>query len=56
MDADEIIAFADAVRCYALEAGRDINNANLFVHEVLVRALKAERVVEARAMELADAA
>jgi hypothetical protein len=56
MDAEEIIAFADAVRAYAIEAGRDLNAANLFVHEVLVRALKAERAVVARALEMADAA
>jgi hypothetical protein len=47
MDAEDIIALADALRAYALEGGRDLNEANLFAHEVLVRALKAARLVEA---------
>lgn len=44
MNAEEIIAFADAMRAYAQEDGRDLNAASLFAHEVLVRALKAERL------------
>lgn len=42
MTADHIIAFADALRQTARASGRDINAANLFVHTVLVRAIKHE--------------
>jgi hypothetical protein len=42
MDAEEMLAFADSLRKYALESGRDLNAANLFVHVVLTRTLRAE--------------
>jgi len=40
MTADQIIAFADALRETARASGRDINAANLFVHTVLARAIR----------------
>jgi hypothetical protein len=42
MKADQILAFADSMRAYARESGRDLNAANLFVHAMLVRALVGE--------------
>jgi hypothetical protein len=43
MKADQILAFADSVRAYARESGRDLNAANLFVHAMLVRTLVGEK-------------
>src|SRR5947207_12042348 len=43
MDAAEVIALADAMRAYALESGRDLNDANLFTHTMLMRKVMAER-------------
>lgn len=43
MHAEDIIAFTEAMRSYALESGRDLNAANLFAHRMLVRALSAEQ-------------
>lgn len=42
MNAAEVLAFADALRRYALENERDLNAANLIVHTVLTRTLRAE--------------
>lgn len=39
--ADQIIAFADVLRRSALARGADVNDANLFVHDVLMQALAA---------------
>ena len=41
MDAAEVIALADAMRAYALESGRDLNDANLLTHTMLMRKLVA---------------
>jgi hypothetical protein len=43
MDAAEVIALADAMRAYALESGRDLNDANLFTHTMLMRKLVADQ-------------
>lgn len=40
MTADQFLALADTLRSYAQHAGRDTNSANLFVHTVLMRAIK----------------
>ncbi len=42
MKADQILAFAESMRAYARESGRDLNAANLFVHAMLARALAGE--------------
>jgi hypothetical protein len=42
MNAEEVLAFADALRGYALKNERDLNAANLLVHNVLTRTLRAE--------------
>jgi hypothetical protein len=42
MNAEEVLAFADALRKYALKNERDLNAANLLVHTVLTRTLRAE--------------
>ncbi|MBY0564145.1 MAG: hypothetical protein K2P58_08160 [Hyphomonadaceae bacterium] len=42
MNAEQFLAFADALRSYAQHSGRDLNAANLFVHETLMRALREE--------------
>lgn len=47
MTADHILAFADSLRTHARASGRDLNAANLFVHTVLMRALKYDGVPEA---------
>jgi hypothetical protein len=43
MNAEEILAFADTLRAYALESSDDLNAANLFTHAMLMRRLLAER-------------
>ena len=43
MNAEEILAFADTLRAYALESSDDLNAANLFTHAILMRRLLAER-------------
>jgi len=43
MDTEEILAFADTLRAYALESGDDLNAANLFTHAMVMRKLLAER-------------
>jgi hypothetical protein len=42
MNAEEILAFAAALRRYALQNERDLNAANLIVHNLLTRTLRAE--------------
>jgi len=43
MDVEEILAFADTLRAYALESCEDLNAANLFTHVMLMHKLLAER-------------
>ena len=43
MDATEVITLANSMRAYALESGRDLNDANLFTHNILMRKLIAEQ-------------
>ncbi len=52
MNAEEVLAFADALRKYALKNERDLNAANLLVHNVLTRALRAEAAAREPAPEL----
>lgn len=42
MNAEEVLAFADALRRYALKNEPDLNAANLIVHTILTRTLRAE--------------
>jgi hypothetical protein len=57
MTAEEVLAFADALRTYALKNERDLNAANLRVHIVLTRTLRAEAAanhpLEAKELEAA---
>lgn len=40
MNAEQFLSLADSLRSYAQHSGRDLNAANLFVHTVLMRAIK----------------
>jgi hypothetical protein len=40
MTAGQVLALAEDLRWFARQMGRDLNAANLFVHTMLVRALK----------------
>lgn len=40
MTAEQFLSVADALRAYALHSRRDLNAANLFVHSVLMRAIR----------------
>jgi hypothetical protein len=42
MTAEDVLAFADSLRRYALKNERDLNAANLLVHTVLTRTIRAE--------------
>lgn len=56
MNAQEVIAFADALRRCALENERDLNAANLIVHTVLTRTLRAEAAAHPQRIEELEAA
>jgi hypothetical protein len=43
MTAEQFLTLAEALRSYAQHSGRDLNAANLFVHDVLMRAVREER-------------
>jgi hypothetical protein len=43
MTAEQFLSLAEALRSYAQHYGRDLNAANLFVHEVLMRTIREER-------------
>ncbi|MBL8531868.1 MAG: hypothetical protein JNK94_09050 [Hyphomonadaceae bacterium] len=52
MHANQFLALADSLRHYAQHSGRDLNEANMFVHTILTRAIrydarKAERPAHA---------
>lgn len=42
MTSQEILALAEDFRWFALQTGRDLNAANLFVHNMLMRTLSQE--------------
>jgi len=44
MTADQFLTLADTLRSYAQHSGRDVNAANLFVHEMLIRAVRRNAV------------
>jgi hypothetical protein len=44
MNAEQFLALAETLRSYAHHSGRDTNAANLFVHGMLMRAIRTERV------------
>lgn len=43
MHTEQLLSFAESLRAYAQWAGRDLNAANLFVHDMLMRVIVAER-------------
>lgn len=44
MTAEQFLSLADALRSYAQHSGRDLNAANLFVHSMLMRAVRGEDI------------
>lgn len=54
MTAEQFLSLADALRTYAQHSGRDLNAANMFVHQTLMRAVREER--EATQRETAERA
>lgn len=44
MNADQFLTLAEALRSYAQHSGRDLNASNLFVHSVLMRAIRSNDV------------
>ena len=42
MNADQFLALADTLRAYAQHCGRDMNASNMFVHSVLMRAIRTD--------------
>lgn len=54
MTAEQFLSLADALRTYAQHSGRDLNAANMFVHQTLMRAIREER--EATQRETSDRA
>lgn len=51
MTAEQFLALAETLRSYAQHSGRDLNAANLFVHNTLMRALREERTTAQREMK-----
>ncbi|MBC7769558.1 MAG: hypothetical protein H7124_12305 [Phycisphaerales bacterium] len=46
MNAEQFLSLAETLRSFAQHSGRDLNAANLFVHDMLMRAIKADPVNE----------
>ncbi len=44
MNAEQFLSLAETLRSYAQHSGRDLNAANLFVHEMLLRAIRIDPV------------
>lgn len=44
MTAEQFLAFAETLRSYAQHSGRDQNAAHLFVHAMLMRAVRHDPV------------
>lgn len=44
MTAEQFLILADALHSYARHSGRDLNDAHLFVHEMLMRAIKHQPI------------
>jgi hypothetical protein len=44
MNAEQFLALADTLRSFAQHSGRDLNASNLFVHEMLMRAIHREPI------------
>ena len=42
MNAEQFLALADTLRTFAQHSGRDLNASNLFVHDMLMRAIEVE--------------
>jgi hypothetical protein len=42
MNAEQLLALAEALRAHALQTGADLNASNLFVHRMLVHAVHVE--------------
>ncbi len=51
MTAEQFLSLADALRSYAQHSGRDLNAANLYVHDVLMRTIRAAREDDERAQQ-----
>jgi hypothetical protein len=56
MTAEQFLALANALRSYAHHSGRDVNAAHMFVHAMLMRAVRYDAVeapnVESRSAPL----
>ena len=42
MNAEKLLTLADTLRSFAQHSGRDLNASNLFVHDMLMRAIEIE--------------
>ncbi|MEZ5994952.1 MAG: hypothetical protein R3C25_04300 [Hyphomonadaceae bacterium] len=42
MTAEQFLSLAETLRSYAQHSGRDLNASNLFVHTMLMRAIRGE--------------
>lgn len=42
MNAEQFLTLADTLRSFAQHSGRDLNAANLFVHNVLMRTIEVD--------------
>jgi len=49
MNAEQFLALADTLRTFAQHSGRDLNASNLFVHDMLMRAIEVELLGEGQA-------
>ena len=54
MNAEQFLAMAESIRSYALASGRDLNGSNLFVHDMLMRAIHAGARVDEPLREIED--
>lgn len=54
MNAEQFLAMAESIRSYAMASGRDLNASNLFVHDMLMRAIEAGARVDEPVREIED--
>lgn len=52
MNAEQFLALADTLRTYATHSGHDLNAANLFVHTILMRAIKYDTLDQIAVIEM----
>ena len=54
MNAEQILSLADKLRAHALDTGCDLNASNLFVHRMLMHAIRGDDAPDSADAELEE--